>query len=135
MSLRAMVDLGLLEKIRFWVFMISRAAAAEEATTTGTAPKWRSIKGPWAWEREWRERWGKVPIWWRLPVIGSFRGEGGGFLCGGRVVVMVENHLRRKTTKRNRGRIEKMKGCSEKCMAGCLNLKSRINKLKCMSFG
>lgn len=111
-----MVDLGRLEKIRSWVFMISWAAAAEEATTMGAAAKCSSIKGPWVWEREWRERWGKEPIWWRFPITGSFWGDGGGFLCGGRVVV-EESHLRRKTRKRKRGRREKMNGCSEKCMA------------------
>lgn len=36
--------------------------------------------GPYLLERRWRSWWGNELSWWRLPSIGSFGGDGGGFL-------------------------------------------------------
>ena len=38
--------LGRSEKMRSWVFMISRAQSADETTSAGVQPKCRSIMGP-----------------------------------------------------------------------------------------
>lgn len=35
--------------------------------------------GPNFWERRRRERWGGWLSWWRLPIRGSFGGDGGSF--------------------------------------------------------
>ena len=98
-----MVDLGRFENTSSWVFMISRAAAAEETTRTGLLPKRSSMSGPCFREREWREWWAKSPSWWRFPMIGSRGGDGGE--CGG----VVERRLRRSVRGRRERRRESNK--------------------------
>nr|GEY09035.1 hypothetical protein [Tanacetum cinerariifolium] len=65
----AIFILGLFENIRSWVFMISLAASADEATMTGVKPSW-----------------------WRFPIIGSPDGDGGKFFA---VLEYDELHLER----------------------------------------
>ncbi|KAJ0440834.1 hypothetical protein HanIR_Chr16g0791071 [Helianthus annuus] len=61
-----------------WVFIISRAASADETTRIGTEPRWISMSGPpCVWDKEWREWCKSGVIWWRLPITGSFGGDGG----------------------------------------------------------
>jgi hypothetical protein len=61
----------------------SRAADAEDTTTTGTWPRRMSMTGPCAAASACSERCGRLPSWWRLPMRGSPRGEGGGRLASG----------------------------------------------------
>lgn len=71
----------LLTKVRSWVFMISRAAAADETIKVGELPKWRSMRsGPYFLAKRCRSRWNTAPIWWRFPSIGILGGDGGRFL-------------------------------------------------------
>lgn len=96
------LDFARLAKIKSWVFMISRDASAEEATTTGTRPKCSNMRGPCFLAKAWRERWGLEPSWWRFPMIGSFDGEGGMFFRG---FDGKKYHFERmETTKMNNGR-------------------------------
>lgn len=46
--------------------------------------------GPCSLAKDLRERCGVIPNWWRLPIIGSFDGEGGRFLLLG---LMENTHL------------------------------------------
>ena len=68
---------GRLDSARSWVFITSLASLADEITTVGTSPSWRKMIDPKFLARHWRERWGMLPSWWRLPIIGSFGGSGG----------------------------------------------------------
>lgn len=81
---------GRLANVKSWVFMISRAASADEATSTGTLPRCNNMSGPCLRDKAWRVRWGLEPSWWRFPMIGSFRGEGGMFVL---VLTLDEIHL------------------------------------------
>ena len=56
----------------------SRAADADDTTTAGTWPRRMSMTGPCAAASERSDRCGRLPSWWRLPMTGSPRGEGGG---------------------------------------------------------
>ena len=55
--------LGLLEKLRSWVFIISLATLGEETTRVGVWPSLRSMRGPYLLEREAKDWCGKVPNW------------------------------------------------------------------------
>ncbi|XBI04514.1 hypothetical protein VPH35_132800 [Triticum aestivum] len=71
---------GRVAKAASWVFITSLAAAADEATTTGSSPMRSSMSGPCRRARS-RMAWcGSAPTrWCRLPITGSCHGPGGGF--------------------------------------------------------
>ena len=75
----AAVVSGRFEKIISFVLMISSAISADDNTTVAAQPKSKNIIGPYFLDRAWREQCGSVPSWWRLPIIGSFGGDGGNF--------------------------------------------------------
>lgn len=60
--------------------MASFAICADERTTLEISPSCKWKMGPYFLAREERERCGWCPSWWRLPIMGSFRGPGSDFL-------------------------------------------------------
>ncbi|GER36395.1 fumarate reductase subunit D [Striga asiatica] len=63
--------------------------AGEETTMAGTCPSIRCMIGPCCLERSRKERKGREPNWWRLPMRGSFFGPGGRFwACLGPVNIL-----------------------------------------------
>ena len=87
-----------------WDFMTSLASFADETTRVGIWPSLRSMRGPYLSDRDATERCGRLPSWWRLPIIGSCGGDGGKAL-----VLLVEKSLsesrkRKRKRKRKRGR-------------------------------
>jgi len=96
-SFRREVRRGLLQHWRSWVLRNSLAMSAEEATTTGTVPSLRYMRGPYFWESLCRERCGSSPNRWRFPIKGRFAGPGGSFCLA---------HL---GEERSRGRSERRK--------------------------
>ncbi|KAJ0613935.1 hypothetical protein HanIR_Chr02g0056841 [Helianthus annuus] len=60
-SVSGILIFGRLANAKSWVFMISRAASAEEATSTGTLPKCINMSGPCFRDKAWRELWGLKP--------------------------------------------------------------------------
>lgn len=48
----------------------------------GMQPSFRLMREPYFSERNWSERYGCSPNWWRLPMIGSLDGPGGSLGIG-----------------------------------------------------
>lgn len=89
--------------------MISRAADADEMTSVGRLPKWRSMTGPCFLAMDRRLWCGNELSWWRFPRIGSFLGDGGEFLFPG----IFLNNLATKQMQNIDIRDWKKRGCSK----------------------
>ncbi|BAS98811.1 Os06g0641575 [Oryza sativa Japonica Group] len=75
---RAIRLMGRVAKSRSRVFITSRAASAEDATTTGSSPSRSSMSGPWRRARSRMATCGSAPTrWWRWPITGNPHGDGG----------------------------------------------------------
>ena len=59
------------------------------------------MMGPNFWERRQKERWGWLFRWWRLPISGSFGGDGGRFWLGFDMSFGMRRRRRREMKKMN----------------------------------
>ena len=70
-------NLGFMQHSTSWFFNTSLAICGDEMTRTWSRPICKSMAGPYFSERFHRKWWLPFPIWWRLPMMGSFGGVGG----------------------------------------------------------
>lgn len=63
------------------------------------------MRGPWRWDKDLREWWGRLPSWWKFPMKGSCGGEGGEFLL---LRGVKRRSLMRKRKMKRRGRKSKV---------------------------
>lgn len=83
--------------------MTSLAISGKEITVQESSPSLMCMRGPY-WDANLaRERWGRDPSWWILPIRGSFLGPGGNlgfeffdFDLESRRVAMNNNNKRKK---------------------------------------
>lgn len=112
----AAVVLGRFEKVMSWVFMISLTASGDETTKARVCPNCNNIREPCFCERVLREWYGNLLSWWRLPMIGSFLGEGGrlklGLILG--LLVSFNTTITRRKRKRYWWKVE-----TEKAVLSC----------------
>ena len=73
-------NLGFVQHSTSWFFNTSLAICGDEMTRTWFWPSCKSMVGPYFLEGFHRKWWLPFPIWWRLPMMGSFGGPGEGWL-------------------------------------------------------
>lgn len=86
-------------------FITCLASFADEMMSVGVWPSFRRRRGPCFLAREAAERWGRLPSWWRLPIIGSCGGEGGELLWD-----LVGRSLRKRTKRKRKMKENEMMG-------------------------
>lgn len=113
---------GRLQQLRSLSLRACLAVSEEESMTVGTFPSFKSITGPYFFERFLKDWCCNSPSWCKFPMIGHVGGEGIGRCCSrfGRLKVA----RRRKMTRKRIGR--------RKMLAICELLRSELWRRKLM---